>query len=62
MSKQKLDKLSTQVLWLNRELDMNLVTTSEWATIHRLDLSSPDHEWLKTIYDTGIVLEVNTYH
>lgn len=39
MSKQKLDKISTQVLWLNREQDTNLATTSEWATIHSLDLS-----------------------
>lgn len=39
MSKQKLDKISTQVLWLNREQGVNLATTSEWATIHGLDLS-----------------------
>lgn len=44
MSKQKLDKVRTQVLGLNRELDMNLASTSEWATTHRLDLSPPDHE------------------
>lgn len=53
MSKQKLDKVSTQVVGFNREPDMNLDTTNEWATIHRLDQSPPDHKWQKTIYKRG---------
>lgn len=47
---------------LHLERDVNLATTSEWATMHRLDLSPPRHEWLKTIYSLETVLEVGTYH
>lgn len=51
ISKQKLDKVCIQVpiVGLNGELDMNLATTNEWATMHRLDQSSPDHKGQKTI-------------
>lgn len=61
MSKHKLENVSTPVLWLFRELDMNLATPGEWATIHRLGLSPRDQEWLKTVCRMGLVLEVSTY-
>lgn len=61
MSKHKLENVSTPVLWLFRELDMNLATPGEWATIRRLGLSPRDQEWLKTVCRMGLVLEVSTY-